>query len=81
MSAIGTKRTFICALQMSAFGGKADMRSLHREMSAYDPKRTSSTFGQQSCVRMGRKTIVTVAFDAMMPFARLFLRIDMNDNE
>ena len=28
---------------MSAFGGKADMR-LHCEMSAYDPKRTSGSF-------------------------------------
>ena len=25
MSASGTKRTYVCALQMSAFGGKADM--------------------------------------------------------
>ena len=25
MSAIGTKRTFVIAAQMSAFGGKADM--------------------------------------------------------
>jgi hypothetical protein len=25
MSAIGTKRTFVIALHMSAFGGKADM--------------------------------------------------------
>ena len=25
MSAIGTKRTWACALQMSAIGGKADM--------------------------------------------------------
>jgi hypothetical protein len=39
MSAIGTKRTWTSALQMSAFGGKADMPfPLH--MSAYDPKRT-----------------------------------------
>jgi hypothetical protein len=46
-----------------------------------DPKRTLSTFGQRSRVRMGRQAIVTVAFDAMMPFARLFLRIDMNYHE
>ena len=26
MSAIGTKRTYACALHMSAFGGKADIR-------------------------------------------------------
>ena len=36
MSAIGTKRTCQVALHMSAFGGKADMRSL--QMSAFDPK-------------------------------------------
>ena len=41
MSAIGTKRTSACALHMSAFGGKADMR-FAPQMSAYDPKRTFS---------------------------------------
>ena len=29
MSAIGTKRTFLFAPHMSAFGGKADMTGLH----------------------------------------------------
>ena len=43
MSAIGTKRTWACALQMSAFGGKADMAFCTAHMSAYDPKRTYST--------------------------------------
>jgi hypothetical protein len=58
MSAIGPKRTYACALQESAFGGEADMtfrgnpllRSLFgvkrtclfEQMSAVDPKRTSS---------------------------------------
>ena len=28
MSAIGTKRTFVFALRMSAFGGKADIKNL-----------------------------------------------------
>ena len=28
MSAIGTKRTYACALHMSAFGGKADTAKL-----------------------------------------------------
>ena len=40
MSAIGTKRTCRVALHMSAFGGKADM-PLCRQVSAFDPKRTS----------------------------------------
>ena len=39
MSAIGTKRTYLVALHMSAFGGKADM-TFCAAMSAYDPKRT-----------------------------------------
>ena len=34
------KRTCASALQMSAFGGKADMTFLRLQMSAYDPKRT-----------------------------------------
>jgi hypothetical protein len=29
MSAIGTKRTLICAAPMSAFGGKADVAQMH----------------------------------------------------
>ena len=36
MSAIGTKRTSLVALHMSAFGGKADMTFAVRT-SAYDP--------------------------------------------
>ena len=36
MSAIGTKQTWACALQMSAIGGKADI-----VLSANDPKRRS----------------------------------------
>ena len=32
-------------------------------------------------VRMHRQAIVTVLFDAMVAFARLSLRIDMNDNK
>ena len=39
MSAIGTKRTWACALQMSAIGVKRTSFP-HRKMSAYDPKRT-----------------------------------------
>ena len=39
MSAIGTKRTSACALQMSAIEGKADM-AFALQMSAFDPKRT-----------------------------------------
>ena len=45
MSAIGTKRTSLVALHMSAFGGKADM-PFCSAMSAYDPKRT---LGLQNC--------------------------------
>ena len=41
MSAIGTKRTSLVALHMSAFGGKADM-PFALQMSANDPKRTSA---------------------------------------
>ena len=33
MSAIGTKRTYACALHMSAFGGKADMPLRHGNLS------------------------------------------------
>ena len=36
----GTKRTWVSALQMSAFGGKADIK-IEAVMSAFDPKRTS----------------------------------------
>ena len=39
MSAIGKKQTWAVALQMSAFGGKADMAFCGAN-SAFDPKRT-----------------------------------------
>ena len=40
MSAIGTKRTFVIAPHMSAFGGKADMPFCAAYV-RFDPKRTS----------------------------------------
>ena len=33
------------------------------------------------CMRVGRQAIVSVLLDAMVPLARLFLRIDMNNYE
>jgi hypothetical protein len=49
MSAFGPKRTCSSALQMSAFGGKADM-AFAPHMSACDPKRTS--IGPSSMLRL-----------------------------
>ena len=42
MSAIGTKRTSLVALHMSAFGGKADIGFCAAHL-AFDPKRTCLT--------------------------------------
>ena len=36
MSAIGTKRTYRVALQMSAFGGKADILDRHAAIDSYE---------------------------------------------
>src|SRR5262249_17679415 len=38
-NSIGPKRTWASALQMSAFGGKADMRSANQNV-CFDPQRT-----------------------------------------
>ena len=47
MSAIGTKRTYACVLQMSAFEGKADMVAALRE-SVFEPK-ADMALGVLSC--------------------------------
>ena len=47
MSAIGTKRTWTCALPMSAIGVKRTCR-FALQMSVYDPKRTSIFVGRET---------------------------------
>ena len=44
MSAIGTKRTLHSTLNMSAFGGKADLSFMQLHMSANDPLQTFAIF-------------------------------------
>ena len=59
MSAIGTKRTSACALQMSLLGVKRTcLFALH--MSAYDPRRTSPLTKKQAlgCVSFITRRVV-----------------------
>src|SRR5262249_55413932 len=73
MSASGPKRTCASALQMSAFGGKADM-PFASQMSAYDPKRTCREFWSQQPMVQRRSVsagsrIGTVGRSAAKPLA------------
>jgi hypothetical protein len=65
MSAIGTKRTCARALQMSAFGGKADMMIALRNV-PFDPKRTLAarpqpelTPGPVQCASLSRYDVLS----------------------
>ena len=72
MSAIGTKRTSLVALHMSAFGGKADMpfctAHVRLRMSAYDPKRT--------CVRCRR---YWTNYKVLLPLRAIYLTQKLSD--